>query len=168
MTLPVQGISELVLEVADMDQAVTFWAETLGFPIVDQWGYADGQFTGSASEDEIWATWIYVGGNTRLGLWLPREFSNEDKSQKAQPVTQWPDSALYDEGGDHVHFALYVDDDDFDIAYEFLQQADVPVTKREYEAEAPYQSLYFKDPDEHIIELYTRPMGENYQLNNIR
>ena len=166
MTLPVRGVSELVLEVGDMDQAVSFWSETLGFPIVDQWGYDDGQFTGSAAGDEIWATWIYVGGNTRLGLWLPREFSDEDKKQKAQPVTQWPDSALYDEGGDHVHFALYVDDSEFSPAYEFLQQADVPVTKREYAAEAPYRSLYFKDPDEHVIELYTRPIGQNNQLND--
>lgn len=165
MTLPVQGVSELVLEVADMDRTVRFWSETLGFPIIDQWGYADGQFTGSTSGDEVWATWIYVGGNTRLGLWLPREFSDEDEKRKAQPVNQWPNSALYDEGGDHVHFALFIDESDFDPAYEFLQQVDVPVTKREYDAEAPYRSLYFKDPDEHIVELYTRPMEQNYQLN---
>ncbi|WP_323174632.1 VOC family protein [Natrialba sp. PRR66] len=166
MALPVQGVSELVLEVADMDRAVSFWSETLGFPIVDQWGYTDGQFTGSVSGTKIWATWIYVGGNTRLGLWLPREFSDEDKKHKAQPVSDWPDSALYDEGGDHVHFALYVDESEFDSAYEFLQQTDIAVTKREYEAEAPYQSLYFKDPDDHVVELYTRPIEENNQLKN--
>ena len=42
------------------------------------------------------------------------------------------------------------------------------MTKREYAEEVPYRSLYFKDPDEHVVELYTRPMQENYQLNNIR
>ncbi|WP_256566973.1 VOC family protein [Natrinema gelatinilyticum] len=165
MTLPAQGVSEVALEVSDMDRAVSFWTETLGFPIVDQWGYADGQFTGTVTDGKIWATWIYVGGNTRVGLWLPREFADQDEERRGGSVTDWPGSALYDEGGEHVHFALYVDETDFDDAYGLLQQKGVSVTEREFAADAPYRSMYFKDPDEHVIELYTRPMKDNYQLN---
>ncbi|WP_390891811.1 VOC family protein [Priestia flexa] len=65
-------MSEVVLEVQSMERAVQFWSNQLGFPIVEQWGYDNGQFT--EESNGIWATWLYVGGPTRLGSYYDKEF----------------------------------------------------------------------------------------------
>ncbi len=81
MKFTIEGISELALQVKSMDRAIDFWSNKLGFPIVEQWGYESGHFHQNNKEN-IWATWLYVGGHTRLGLWLPRNFSPLDKIEK--------------------------------------------------------------------------------------
>lgn len=163
MDLPVHGVSELVLEVEDMDRAVAFWSETLGFPILEQWNETDELETETADERTVWATWIYVGGNTRLGLWLPREFTEDELKQKQRSISSWPDATLYDEGGEHVHLALDVDDADFETAREQIEQSGIATTVRERE-DVPSRSLYFKDTEDNIIELYTRSMVETYDI----
>jgi catechol 2,3-dioxygenase-like lactoylglutathione lyase family enzyme len=56
--IPVTGVSELVLEVDDLDAAERFYAEVLGFPVVERW-------------DERQAVWVMAGDRTRIGLWRP-------------------------------------------------------------------------------------------------
>ena len=163
MKLPVHGVSELVLEVGEMERAVEFWSETLGFPVVDEWSYVDGQFAEATDGDTIWATWLYLGGNTRLGLWLPRELTEDELNQS---VSSWPDSAIYDEGGEHVHFALYVESPDLDAAHHMIEQAGVSTTIRDYE-DSPRRSLYFKDSENNVVELYTLSMAEEYHSDNL-
>jgi catechol 2,3-dioxygenase-like lactoylglutathione lyase family enzyme len=58
--LPVKGVSELVLEVDDLDAAERFYTEVFGFPVVERWGDRD-------------ATWVMAGEGTRIGLWRPFE-----------------------------------------------------------------------------------------------
>ena len=53
----VTGVSELVLEVVDLDAAVGFYAGVLGFPVVGQ------------REDRAW---LMAGTRTRIGLWTPQ------------------------------------------------------------------------------------------------
>jgi catechol 2,3-dioxygenase-like lactoylglutathione lyase family enzyme len=57
--IPVSGVSELVLEVADLEAAERFYAEVLGFPVVDRWPDRD-------------AVWVMAGERTRIGLWKPQ------------------------------------------------------------------------------------------------
>src|SRR3712207_9158325 len=57
--IPVTGVSELVLEVVDLEAAERFYSEVLGFPVVDRW-----------SERE--AIWVMAGDRTRIGLWRPQ------------------------------------------------------------------------------------------------
>ena len=57
--IPVSGVSELVLEVADLEAAERFYAEVLGFPVVDRWPDRD-------------AVWVMAGDRTRIGLWKPQ------------------------------------------------------------------------------------------------
>jgi len=57
--IPVTGVSELVLEVLDLDRAEQFYAEVLGFPVVERW-------------KERGAVWVMAGTNTRIGLWQPQ------------------------------------------------------------------------------------------------
>jgi catechol 2,3-dioxygenase-like lactoylglutathione lyase family enzyme len=57
--LPVTGVSELVLEVQDLDRAEAFYAGVLGFPVVERW-------------QEREAFWVMAGDRTRIGLWRPQ------------------------------------------------------------------------------------------------
>jgi catechol 2,3-dioxygenase-like lactoylglutathione lyase family enzyme len=59
MTLGVTGVSELVLEVADLDRAERFYADVLGLPVVERWQGRE-------------AVWLMVGDRTRIGLWTPQ------------------------------------------------------------------------------------------------
>ena len=59
MALGVTGVSELVLEVADLERAERFYADVLGLPVVERW-----------TERE--AVWLMVGDRTRIGLWTPQ------------------------------------------------------------------------------------------------
>lgn len=53
------GVSELVLEVADLAAAERFYAGVLGFPVVERWL-------------ERGAIWVMAGTRTRIGLWTPQ------------------------------------------------------------------------------------------------
>jgi catechol 2,3-dioxygenase-like lactoylglutathione lyase family enzyme len=55
----VTGVSELVLEVADLDAAEEFYSGVLGLPVVARW-----------SDRE--AIWVMAGDRTRIGLWRPQ------------------------------------------------------------------------------------------------
>jgi catechol-2,3-dioxygenase len=53
------GVSELVLEVVDLERASRFYSEDLGLPVVERWQDRE-------------AAWVMVGERTRLGLWRPQ------------------------------------------------------------------------------------------------
>src|SRR5919202_1720914 len=57
--IPVTGVSEMVLEVVDLEAAEAFYAGALGLPVVDRWPDRE-------------AVWVMVGERTRIGLWRPQ------------------------------------------------------------------------------------------------
>jgi catechol 2,3-dioxygenase-like lactoylglutathione lyase family enzyme len=57
--LPVTGVSELVLEVADLERAERFYADKLELPVVERWPHRN-------------AVWVLAGAATRIGLWEPQ------------------------------------------------------------------------------------------------
>jgi catechol-2,3-dioxygenase len=59
MALGVTGVSELVLEVADLGRAERFYADVLDLPVVERWESRE-------------AVWLMVGDRTRIGLWTPQ------------------------------------------------------------------------------------------------
>ena len=73
---PVSGISELVLEVSDLEAARSFYGDVLGF---EETQYGEGR------EDRVW---YLVGSTARLGLWTPQV------------------GLAGGRGGVHVHFAF--------------------------------------------------------------
>ena len=81
---PVKGISELVLEVSDLDAARTFYREILGF---EETLYGEGR------EGRYW---YLVGETARLGLWTEQI------------------GLAGGRGGAHVHFAFQVPDTEVD------------------------------------------------------
>jgi catechol 2,3-dioxygenase-like lactoylglutathione lyase family enzyme len=59
MDLGVTGVSELVLEVVDLEASERFYAGLLGLPVVERW-------------PEREAFWVMAGDRTRIGLWRPQ------------------------------------------------------------------------------------------------
>jgi catechol 2,3-dioxygenase-like lactoylglutathione lyase family enzyme len=57
--IPVNGVSELVLEVVDLEAAEEFYAGVLGLPVVERWPDRE-------------AIWVMAGERTRIGLWRPQ------------------------------------------------------------------------------------------------
>jgi catechol 2,3-dioxygenase-like lactoylglutathione lyase family enzyme len=57
--IPVSGVSELVLEVVDLEASEHFYAEILGLPVVERWPDRE-------------AIWVMAGERTRIGLWRPQ------------------------------------------------------------------------------------------------
>jgi catechol 2,3-dioxygenase-like lactoylglutathione lyase family enzyme len=57
--IPVTGVSELVLEVVDLEAAEAFYAGVLGLPVVERWEQRE-------------AVWVMAGLGTRIGLWRPQ------------------------------------------------------------------------------------------------
>ena len=55
----VTGVSELVLEVVDLEAAESFYSGVLGLPVVDRWPGRE-------------AIWVMAGDRTRIGLWRPQ------------------------------------------------------------------------------------------------
>jgi catechol 2,3-dioxygenase-like lactoylglutathione lyase family enzyme len=81
---PVSGISELVLEVDDLEAARRFYRDVLGFEETLYGEGAEGRY------------WYLVGETARLGLWTEQV------------------GLAGGRGGAHVHFAFDVSDSDID------------------------------------------------------
>jgi catechol 2,3-dioxygenase-like lactoylglutathione lyase family enzyme len=94
---PVSGISELVLEVSDLEAARAFYRDLLGF---EETLYGEGR------EGRYW---YLVGETARLGLWTPQT------------------GLAGGRGGSHVHFAFQVADAEIDVLQERISGQEVDV-----------------------------------------
>jgi catechol-2,3-dioxygenase len=94
---PVSGISELVLEVSDLDAARRFYRDLLGF---EETLYGEGR------DDRLW---YLIGSSARLGLWTPQV------------------GLAGGRGGAHVHFAFQLPRDALDPLLERLRATGVEV-----------------------------------------
>lgn len=133
----VDGLIELVLEVADLERAERFYREVLGLPVVERWGPPRA------------AVWLAMGRHARLGLWPPQTGGA---------------AALHGgRGGAHVHFALGVDAGRLAAALESLraQGCDVEGPVR---FAAGDQAVYVTDPDGHVVELWDADLAARYGL----
>jgi catechol 2,3-dioxygenase-like lactoylglutathione lyase family enzyme len=120
--IPVTGVSELVLEVVDLDAAERFYSGVLGLPVVDRWPDRD-------------AIWVMAGERTRIGLWKPQV------------------GLFGSRGGVHVHFALHIEDSDYDAAVERLRSLGQEVEETAFEGAG--RAAYLNDPDGNLVELWT-------------
>jgi len=94
---PVSAISELVLEVADLDAARAFYRDGIG---LEETLYGEGR------EGRYW---YLIGDSARLGLWTPQV------------------GLAGGRGGSHVHFALAVPDESIEPLHERLEGAGIEV-----------------------------------------
>jgi catechol 2,3-dioxygenase-like lactoylglutathione lyase family enzyme len=126
----VEGVSELVLQVSDLERSERFYTETLGLPVVERWPHRD-------------AVWV-LAGRTRIGLWKPQVGLQGSR------------------GGEHVHFAMQLPEEDFDVRVDAMrgQGHEVPVHEFGPLADgAPRtRAAYVPDPDGHLVEFWTADM----------
>jgi catechol 2,3-dioxygenase-like lactoylglutathione lyase family enzyme len=92
---PVTGISELVLEVADLEASRAFYRDLLGFEETLYGEGRDGRY------------WYLVGESARLGLWTPQV------------------GLAGGRGGAHVHFAFSIADSELDAIHERIGGGEV-------------------------------------------
>jgi len=90
---PVTGISELVLEVSDLDAARHFYRDVLGF---------EETLYGEGTEGRYW---YLVGETARLGLWTEQM------------------GLAGGRGGAHVHYAFNVPDEEIDPLRQRIESA---------------------------------------------
>jgi predicted enzyme related to lactoylglutathione lyase len=90
---PVSGISELVLEVSDLDAARRFYRDVLGFEETLYGEGAEGRY------------WYLVGETARLGLWTEQV------------------GLAGGRGGAHVHYAFNVPDEEVDRLKDRIEEA---------------------------------------------
>jgi catechol 2,3-dioxygenase len=88
---PVTGISELVLEVADLERSRAFYRDVLGF---EETMYGEGR------EGRVW---FLVGETARLGLWTEQI------------------GLAGGRGGAHVHFAFHLNDGEIDTLQQRIE-----------------------------------------------
>src|SRR4029453_3981264 len=88
----VTGVSELVLEVVDLEAGEAFYAGLLGVP-------GGGGGPGPRGVGGVWrdreAIWVMAGDRTRIGLWRPQV------------------GLAGGRGGLHVHFAMHITEADY-------------------------------------------------------
>lgn len=121
-----RGLLELVLEVADLQRAVRFYRELLGMSEVTRWG------------EERPAVWLRMGVNEVLGLW-PRSSGGAGVAIHGS------------RGGEHVHFAVYVEQGSLKSWRERLELEGLEV-----KGPVPFSqgdSLFVTDPDGNVVEL---------------
>jgi catechol 2,3-dioxygenase-like lactoylglutathione lyase family enzyme len=94
---PVTGISELVLEVADLEAARRFYRDVLGFEETLYGEGAEGRY------------WYLVGETARLGLWTEQV------------------GLAGGRGGAHIHYAFHVEDGEVDRIRRRIEEAGAAV-----------------------------------------
>ena len=125
MTLGMTGVSELVLEVDDLQAAERFYADVIGLPVVERW-----------SERE--AVWLMAGDRTRIGLW------------KGPQV-----GLAGGRGGAHVHYAMHIPPERYDDAVVTLRQRGAEVVEHRFPGADDSRAAYVTDPDGNVVELWT-------------
>jgi catechol 2,3-dioxygenase-like lactoylglutathione lyase family enzyme len=81
--------------------------------------------------------WLMAGTQTRIGLWRPQLGIANGR------------------GGLHVHFALHIDEGDFDGAVARLRQHGYDPEIVSFEENDRGRSLYVSDPDGNVVECWT-------------
>jgi catechol 2,3-dioxygenase-like lactoylglutathione lyase family enzyme len=128
----VDGVSELVLEVADLDRSERFYTETLGLPVVERWPHRD-------------AFWV-LAGRTRIGLWKPQVgLEGSRGGSHVHFAMQLPEHEF-----DARVEAMRAAGHEVPV-HEFGPLADgAPATR----------AAYVHDPDDHLVEFWTADMRD--------
>jgi catechol 2,3-dioxygenase-like lactoylglutathione lyase family enzyme len=130
---PVTGVSELVLEVSQLERSERFYVDRLGLPVVERWPHRN-------------AVWLLAGSGTRIGLWEPQV--GLEGSQGGVHV--------------HFAMHIGEEDFDALLARLRSNGLDVPVHEFGGlgGVERKSRSAYVTDPDGHLVEFWTARMSD--------
>ncbi len=131
MTLGITGVSELVLEVDDLERAERFYADVFGLPVVERWSGRE-------------AVWLMAGDRTRIGLWRGPQVG-----------------LAGGRGGAHVHYAMHIPPDRYDGAVAALRDRGADVVEHRFPDADDSRAAYVTDPDGNVVELWTYDVGRH-------
>lgn len=125
--VPVTGVCELVLEQNDLAAAEHFYADVLGFPVVERWS------------ERGEAVWVMAGDRTRIGLWKPQLGLGGGR------------------GGVHVHYAMGLPAEAYEAAVDRLRSHGHTVLDHDHAkyGRGRGRAAYVSDPGGHVVELWT-------------
>jgi catechol 2,3-dioxygenase-like lactoylglutathione lyase family enzyme len=133
-----RGILETGVYVEDLERSREFYAALFGFPLM----VSDGRFCA-----------FDVAGRDVLLLFR--------KGGTPEPVPTPGGLIPAHDGSGRLHFAFAVDQGDLDGWEARLRERKIEVESR-VQWPAGGRSLYFRDPDGHLLELATPGLWENY------
>jgi lactoylglutathione lyase len=125
--IPIRGLFETHLTVADLDRSIRFYRDTLGLPLAQ-----------IIPERNVAFLWIGGPGQSMLGLWESGSAPNKMQLHIAFDVTL-----------DAMHNAFSA------LTLAGLPPLDFtgqPATQPQVLAWMPAASIYFRDPDGHLLE----------------
>jgi catechol 2,3-dioxygenase-like lactoylglutathione lyase family enzyme len=129
----VGGVSELVLEVSELERSERFYEDVLGLPVVERWPHRN-------------AVWVLAGAGTRIGLWEPQVGLEGSRGGKhvhfALQVEEESFAAL--------------------VAALRERGLEVPVHEFGPlgRGDRPSRAAYVQDPDGHLVEFWTARMSD--------
>jgi catechol 2,3-dioxygenase-like lactoylglutathione lyase family enzyme len=128
----VSGVSELVLEVSELERAERFYVDMLGLAVVERWPHRN-------------AVWV-LAGETRIGLWEPQV--GLEGSQGGKHV--------------HFALHVADDDFGPLVETLRKRGLEVPVHEFGSlgSVQRPSRSAYVTDPDGHLVEFWTARMSD--------
>jgi len=129
----VTGVLETSLYVDDLDRAVHFYSELFGFPVM-------------VSDERIRALRVREGQVLLL-------------FKRGASVT--PDQFPTHDGSGPVHLAFSISTDELDAWEKRLRERGISIEEKK-QWERGGWSLYFRDPDNHLLELVTPGCWPNY------
>jgi catechol 2,3-dioxygenase-like lactoylglutathione lyase family enzyme len=127
----VRGVLETALYVADLERSRAFYSRVFGFEPLHQ--------------DERFCAFDVLGRQVLLLF---------QRGVTAEPVTMPGGTIPGHDGEGRIHLAFAIGRDDLDPWERRLQQNQVPVESRVSWARGG-KSIYFRDPDGHLLELVT-------------
>jgi glyoxylase I family protein len=128
-----QGLHHVTAIVGDLDRTTTFYRDTLGLALVEEGDNPDDP--GSRH------FWFGEAGGTPGTLVSFMEYPSMDEATEGR-------------GGTH-HFAFAVDStEELDAWRDYLHSKDVPASG--VFERGRFASIYFRDPDGHLLEIATR------------
>lgn len=129
--LTITKIKETCLYVADLAKSRDFYNGLLGFPVIG----------------EVVGRHIFFKAGASVLLCFISEVSA--KSEKLPPHF----------GGGHLHLAFEVTKSDYAATKEKVEQAGIAI-EQEFDWGKGYLSFYFRDPDNHLLEVVMEGMWE--------
>lgn len=127
------GVSELVLEVAELERAERFYADVLGLPVVERWPHRN-------------AVWVLAGAGTRIGLWEPQVGLEGSRGGKHVHF------ALQIEEEAFASLVATLRGRGLEVpVHEFGPLGG---------ADRPSHAAYVEDPDGHLVEFWTARMSD--------
>jgi catechol 2,3-dioxygenase-like lactoylglutathione lyase family enzyme len=87
------------------------------------------------------AIWVMAGERTRIGLWRPQVGRAGGR------------------GGVHVHYAMHIDESDYETAVERLRDQGQEIEEMVFDGTG--RAVYVTDPDGNVVELWTWDVGEH-------